>query len=91
MYELQEIKFSLETRVNVSQQTSVKQFLSALNESTGCTFNIQTGRPDNNKEGTRAKCSGFRKCSMNVASSGKKELQPGKNTNCEAKLNFSLG
>ena len=26
---LQEIKFSLETRVNVSQQTSVKQFLSA--------------------------------------------------------------
>ena len=27
---------------------------------------------------------------MNVASSGKKELQPGKNTNCEAKLNFRL-
>ena len=86
---LQEIKFSLEARVNVSQQTSVDQFLSALNESTGCTFNIQTGRPDNNKEGTRAKCIGFRKCSMNVASSGKKELQPGKNTNCEAKLNFN--
>ena len=87
---LQEIKFCLETRVDVSNQNSVKQFLSELNESTGCTFNIQSGRPDNNKESHRAKCSGFRKCCMKVASSGKKELQPGKNTNCEAKINFRL-
>ena len=27
---------------------------------------------------------------MNVALSGKKELQPGKNTNCEAKVNYRL-
>ena len=88
--DLQEIKFNLETRVNVKIQSNVKQFLSDLNESTGCTFNMQSGRPDNCKESHRSKCSGFRKCSMNVALSGKKELQPGKNTNCGAKVNFRL-
>ena len=46
---LQEIKFWLETRVNVSNQDSVKKFLAELNESTGCTFNTQSGRPDNKK------------------------------------------
>ena len=53
-------------------------------------FNMQSGRPDKTKENQRSKCSGFRKCCMNVALSGKKELQPGKNTNCEAKVNFRL-
>ena len=42
---LQEIKFSLEARVNVSQQTSVKQFLSAFSQSTGCTFRYSISRP----------------------------------------------
>ena len=87
---LQEIKFCLETRVNVKNHSNVKQFLADLNDSTGCTFNMQSGRPDKTKENQRSKCSGFRKCCMNVALSGKKELQPGKNTNCEAKVNFRL-
>ena len=88
---LQELKFCLETRVNIDSPANVKQFLSLLNDSTGCTFNVQTGRPDNNKESHRSKMSGYRKCSMNVACSAKrKELQPGKNTNCGARINFRL-
>jgi hypothetical protein len=38
---LQEMKFCLEARVNVSNQCNVKLFLSELNHSTGCTFNMQ--------------------------------------------------
>ena len=41
---LQEIKFCVEKRVNIDSQTNVKQFSYQLNESTGCTFNVQTGR-----------------------------------------------
>ena len=67
-------------------------FLSELNESTSCTFNLQSGKPDrvSEAEAQRCKYSGYRKCCMKVVGSGKKELQPGKNTNCPAHLMFKL-
>ena len=88
---LEEIRFSLEARVNVTEQKGVKLFLSQLNQSTGCTFNLQSGRPDRVSDGHRARYSGHRKCCMKVmAGKGRKELQPGKNTNCAAKVGFRL-
>ena len=73
----------------------MKLFLNELNESSGCTFNIQSGRPDKktSKDNTRcrSKLRGFRECSMNVSHSKNKEnLQPGKNTGCPASINFRL-
>ena len=89
---LEEIKYSLEVRVNVPDPASVKVFLSEFNESTSCTFNLQSGKPDRVSEAESKRCrySGYRKCCMKVVGSGKKELQPGKNTNCPAKLMFKL-
>ena len=92
----QDVKFTLETRVNVCDRNSVKMFLSKLNDSSCCTFNVQSGRPDRSSDSPSARrlMNGFRKCCMNVSSSEDKEnkqpLQPGKNTNCGAKLKFRL-
>ena len=94
--DIQDINFCLEIRVNVRDQNDVKLFLSHLSESTGCTFNVQSGRPDRSSDSptARSKYSGFRKCCMNVAgnagSTEKENRQPGKNTNCGAKINFRL-
>ena len=80
-------------RVDVKTVPGVKTFLGDLNTSTGCTFNIQSGRPDRQGKGINPRCQyrGYRKCCMNVAQSENKEnRQPGKNTNCEAGLNFRL-
>ena len=87
---LQEMQFCLETRVDVGTQDNVKLFLSELNHSTGCTFNMQSGRQDRQCDSHRAKYSGYRKCCMKVIKSGDREFQPGKNTNCGAKINFRL-
>ena len=38
--------FKVELRVNIKTEEEVKIFLNELNESSGCTFNIQSGRPD---------------------------------------------
>ena len=40
----EDIKFDLEVRVNVHDENNVKLFLSELNDSLGCTFNVQSGR-----------------------------------------------
>ena len=85
---LQDNKFSLEARVDVC--TNVKLFLSELNHSRGCTFNMQSGRPDRQCDSHRVKYSGYRKCCMKVIKSGDRELQSGRNTNCGAKINFRL-
>ena len=45
------LKFMLEMRVNVKSELDVKQFLSALNTSSGCTFNIKNGQPEKDKVG----------------------------------------
>ena len=87
--------FKVELRVNVKTEEGVKIFLNELNVSSGCTFNIQSGRPDKksceNKKRSRSKLRGFRKCAMNVSHSENKEnLQPGKNTGCPASINFRL-
>ena len=47
------LKFMLEMRVNVKSEVEVKQFLSALNKSSGCTFNIKSGQPDKRQGGGR--------------------------------------
>ena len=44
-------KFMLEMRVNAKTEADVKQFLSALNKTSGCTFNIKNGRPDKRQGG----------------------------------------
>ena len=43
---LEDIQYLLEVRVNVRDQASVKAFLSEFNESSNCTFNMQSGKPD---------------------------------------------
>ena len=45
--------FELEIRVNVKTECEVKEFLAALNQSTGCTFNIMRGKPDRRQSGGR--------------------------------------
>ena len=69
-------------RVNVQDQASVKAFLSEFNESSNCTFNMQSGKPDrvSEAEAQRCKYSGYIKCCMKVVCSDKKELQLGKIT-----------
>ena len=75
-----DIKFDLVTRVDVSSEEEVKVFLADLNCSTGCTYNIQSGRRDKKQEGehSRTKIRGFRKCCLNVATADKKPKQEGK-------------
>ena len=87
--------FKVELRVNVETEEGVKMFLNEFNVSSGCTFNIQSGRqdkkPSENNDRSRSKLRGFRKCSMNVSHNENKEnLQPGKNTGCPASINFRL-
>ena len=89
----QNIKCDIEVRVDVRTVHAVKTFLGDLNTSTGCTFNIQSGRPDRQGSGVKPRCQfrGYRKCCLNVAQSEDKENRhPGKNTNCEAGFNFRL-
>ena len=91
--EVQTLSFYLEVRVNVESVDGVTQFLSDFNASSGCTFNQQSGRPDRKQDNSksRSRIRGFRKCCMNIKDSVNKEnLQPGKNTKCEAKFNFRL-
>ena len=45
------IKFSAEVRVNCLSETDVKGFLSELNISSGCTYNIAAGRQDKRHDG----------------------------------------
>ena len=85
--------FDLVFRVNVKTVSEVNNFLSELNRSLGCSFNIRSGRPDRHQNNTaaRSQLRGFRKCCLNVSDSENKEnRQPGKNTNCQAKFNFRL-
>ena len=87
------VKFCIEMRVNVANKDEVKTFLQEFYQSSGCTFNMQTGRQDRCLEtaAARAKLRGYRKCSMNVCEKkGKENKQPGKNTNCSACINFRL-
>ena len=87
------LKFMLEMRVNVKSELDVKQFLSALNTSSGCTFNIKNGQPDKRQGGGRtlSQIRGYRKCCMNVDKVGDRpDRQPGKNTECDASINFRL-
>ena len=87
------MKFDLDVRVNVSSEQAVKQFLSELNTSTGCTFNVMNGRPDKSAGGVGARCGyrGYRKCAMNVCGSdNRKSRQPGKDTKCEASITFRV-
>ena len=45
-----EIKFALKTRVNVCEQKNVKLNMLDFNESSCCTFDIQSGKPDRSSE-----------------------------------------
>ena len=75
---------------------SLKAFFQQFYETSGCTFNLKSGRQDRRSdcEKARSKLRGFRKCCMNVSDKQGKEnrpsLQPGKNTNCNAAFNFRL-
>ena len=86
-------KFCVEVRVNVDTDNGVQSFLANFNTSSGCTFNIQSGRQDKRQDSdtSRSRYRGFRKCCMNVChTEGKENRQPGKNVDCKASLNFRL-
>ena len=87
-----EVNFDIELRVDVSSEDGVKTFLSELNESSGCTFNVKTGRPDKRPIGEKSRSTfrGYRKCCMNVAAKGSTPHQEGKNTDCPASFDFRL-
>ena len=87
------ISFDLEFRVNVNSEKEVKTFLSDLNSSTCCSFNIQSGRQDRRPKGDKARSSirGYCKCCLYVLhSEGKESRQPGKIKDCQASINFRL-
>ena len=92
-YSEKNISCVIEFRVNVTSEDTVKTFLSNLNISTGCSYNIQSGRQDKRPTGdnARTQISGYRKCCLNVSHcEGKGSRQPGKNTDCKASINFRL-
>ena len=77
----------------MANKDEVKTFLQEFYQSSGCTFNMQTGRQDRflDTATARAKLRGHRKCIMTVCEKNWKEnKQPGKNTNCSACINFRL-
>ena len=84
--------FDIEIRLNVSTDEGVKTFLQDFNSSSGCTYNMMSGRQDRKQDGqhSRSKLRGFRKCCLNVSRNGKRAKQAGKNTNCESTINFRL-
>ena len=87
------VKCDIEARVDIKTVEGVKIFLTDLNTSTGCNFNMKTGRPDRQGKGINPRMlyRGFRKCCMNVAHDMDKENRhPGKDTNCGADLKFRL-
>ena len=87
------VKFELELRVDVTETAGAQVFLDKFYQTSGCTFNIQSGRQDKTSDSLTAqsKVRGFRKCSMNVCEKqGKENKNPGKNTNCGAFLNFRV-
>ena len=57
------VKFCIEMRVNVANKDEVKKFLQEFYQSSGCTFNMQTGRQDRflDTATARAKLRGFSK------------------------------
>ena len=90
---IEEINFDIKIRVNITTVEDVKNFLKSLNESSGCTFNMLTGRADREQSGpkSRSRLRGYRKCCFNVHSKPSAEPQEkGKNTGCEACINFRL-
>ena len=88
-----EVNFDLEIRVNVKTREEVYQYLEKLNQSSSCTFNIKSGVPDKKPNGPKSRSAlrGFRKCCLNVKSSpDSKPQEKGKNTSCDACINFRL-
>ena len=84
-------KFVTEFRVNVLTEQELKTFLSKLNISSGCTFNVKQGRADKKCNTSRTSYRGFRKCCLNVFHKEEKEnRQPGKNLECKADLLFRI-
>lgn len=85
-----EMEFKVTGRVNVETKVDTKLFLEQLYQSTGTTFNIESGKPD--RSGGDSEIYGSRKCMMNVHhfKNSKKEKQEGLNRNCPAKVTFRL-
>ena len=87
------LKFELEIRAAVKTEAEVKVFLSSLNNTTGCTFNVQSGNADRRQSGGRtlSRLRGYRKCCFKVDKIGDRpDRQVGKNTECGASINFRL-
>ena len=83
------MKFDLEIRSGVKTQAEVKLILYSLNKSSGCTFNVQSGKADKRQSGgtTLSQLRGFRKCCFNVDKIGDRpDRQVGKNNGGQRKL-----
>ena len=77
----QELKFLLEGRTNVRQNEEIEAFLTKFNQCSGCSFNIESGKPDRAGKGKRIIVSWKRKCCLKIITNEqRKELQHGKNT-----------
>ena len=60
---------SVQLRVNVQSEESVRQFLEEFYFASGCSFNILSGRQDKHPVGTQSRSTyrGYRKCCMKVS------------------------
>lgn len=87
-------QFDADIRVaGIFCKDDVVLFLKKLNESSGCTYNIQSGRADKSAATDKSQCllRGFRKCNMNVSElPGKERKEEGKQTKCQSHINFQL-
>ena len=97
-----ESQFDIKFRVNVTTKEDVLNFLKKFGEKSGTSYNTFKG--DKNRKGSKVIFSGARKChhavrrhhlkeGTNNSRTGRKpgaERQTGKNTECPAKLSFSL-
>ena len=95
-----EAKFKSKFRVNVTGESGIKPFIQSLVDKSGTSYNTQRG--DVKGTGKKVVVHGSRKCIYNVRRHHMKmkaphegpgrqpECVPGKNTECPAKLNFTL-
>ena len=62
-YKEKYIQCNIYLRVNVNNKESVQRFLSEVNTSSACSYNVQSGRPDKRPAGdsARSQFRGFRK------------------------------
>ena len=84
-----ELQFVVEGRANISTKEGVYAFIEEFSNSSGGSYNMQSGRQD--RSGKNADLFGHRKCIMNVHHDKKRGfLRPGLHRNCPSDFQFRL-